>query len=148
MTISAAELPNEIQTLLDERAEHIAAISKIDSTLAGVTAALGGPKASSYMAAGLAAPKAMAKAPPAPSPKSAPAKKRGRGSFSVSATELVLQFLKGNKNATTKAITAHLVGQGRSPGAVSNALSVLTTAKKLKRTPLGKGQMGSTYSLV
>jgi hypothetical protein len=139
LAIIASEIPTTIQSLLDQRHQHVEAISKIDHTLAAVTVALG-----SY---GVASP-APAKASLVPVAKKAPAaKKRSRGSFAVSATDLVLEFLKSNKGATTKAITEYVVAKGRSTGSVSNALSVLSKAKKLKRTPLGKGKLGSTYSL-
>ncbi len=134
---TASALPQSIQTLLDLREQHVASISKIDATLEGVAAALNG-------SATVSAP---AKATVVAAPKPAVAKKHGRGSFAVSATDLVLKFLGSNKNSTTAEITKHLLSEGRSAGSGSNALSVLTTAKKLKRTPLGKGKMGSTYSL-
>jgi hypothetical protein len=136
---SPSALPQAIQDLLDLRDQHVRFISNIDTTLETVAAALNGTAVSS------AAPTKMTSAP-VPKPPVAK-KRRGRGSFAVSATELVLKYLGTNKNPTTKEITQHLVSAGRSLGAVSNALSVLTKAKKLKRTPLGKGQMGSTYSL-
>jgi hypothetical protein len=75
------------------------------------------------------------------------AKVRKRAKFAVSASDLVLAFVKTKKNPTSKEITQHLLSEGRNLGAVSNALSVLTQKKKLKRTPLGKGLPGSTYSL-
>ncbi len=133
-SISATELPTFIQTLLEQKVHHTDAIAKIDATLAKVSAALNGTVAAP------AAPAAVKVKPVA-------AKKRGRSVYAVSASELVLGFLKTNKEATTKAITQHLASKGRSAGAASNALSVLTTQKKLKRTPLGKGVMGSKYSL-
>lgn len=139
-SINATQLPTQIQQLLSQRQQHTDAITKIDKTLAGVMAALGGTTT-------LAAPKALpTAAKPVVSKAPAQPKKRQRGSYAVSATDLVLTFLKG-KPATTKEITDYIVGQGRSTGAVSNALSVLTKAKKLKRTPLGKGVLGSTYAL-
>jgi hypothetical protein len=138
-SITTAALPNQIQQLLTQRQQHTDAISKIDKTLAGVTAALGGT------AKPVVQPKAavVATAKKAAVTKSKPA---SRGTFTVSAPDLVLALLKG-KPATTKEITKHLVSQGRTTSSVSNALSVLTKAKKLKRTPLGKGLLGSTYSL-
>ena len=140
-SISAAQLPTTIQTLLDERAEHVAAIGKIDKTLADVAAALGTPVTAAV--AKPSAPVAVAK-PPATSNKSKPAK---RGAYAVSATDLVLAFVKAKGNPTSKEVGEHLASQGRSAGATSNALSVLTASKKLKRKPFGKGKMGSTYSL-
>jgi hypothetical protein len=145
-TLSPAAFPQTIQQLLEKRESHVQEISKIDKTLADVMVALGA-KPSAPVPAAVPAPAAKVVAAPvtkkAPDPK---AKKRSR--FSVSASDLVLAFVKSKKNPTTKEITQHLVSEGRSLGAVSNALSVLTTKKKLKRSPLGKGLMGSTYSLV
>jgi hypothetical protein len=139
-SILAAELPTTIQTLLDERAEHVAAIGQIDKTLADVAAALG-------TVAPTVATKPVASAPVTMRPAPTKAKPAKRGAYTVSATDLVLAFVKTKGNPTSKEIGEHLASQGRSAGATSNALSVLTSAKKLKRKPLGKGKMGSTYSL-
>ena len=70
------------------------------------------------------------------------AKGKKRSRFGVSASDLVLAFVKAKKSPTTKEITQHLLSEGRSLGATSNALSTLAKAKKLKRTPLGKGVNG------
>jgi FaeA-like protein len=136
---TAAELPNVIQQLLEKRKQHTEAISQIDQTLARVNAALRGTQA----------PATASKPPAAPAAQAliVKAKKPGLTRFAVSATDLVLKFIREKKTPTTKEINQHLLSQGRSVGAVSNALSVLTAAKKLKRTPLGKGMMGSTYSI-
>ena len=139
-SISATELPSHIQQLLEQREQHTAAISHIDQTLAKVTAALGGTTA----------PAVVAKPPVAPAaPKIVPAKlqKGKRSKFGVSTSDLVLSFVKANKSPTTQAIMKHLASEGRTASSGSNALSVLTGAKKLKRTPLGKGILGSTYSI-
>jgi hypothetical protein len=136
---STAELPSHIQQLLDQRQQHTAAIRQIDDTLARVTAALGGR----------IAPATVSK-PTAPMAVKAPAvkaKKGKRSKFTVSTNELVLSFVKANKNPTTQKIMQHLASEGRTVSSGSNALSVLTSAKKLKRTPLGKGMLGSTYSI-
>ncbi len=144
-TLSPAAFPQTIQELLEKREHHVGEISKIDKTLADVMIALGGKSVAPAAAAG---PAPAAKVTAAPTAKKAPAPKaKKRGQFSVSASDLVLAFVKAKKNPTTKEITQHLLSEGRSLGAVSNALSVLTTKKTLKRTPLGKGLMGSTYSL-
>jgi len=143
-SISATAIPSYIQDLLEKREQHTVSISEIDATLAKVSAALGGLPAPAAVA-----PKPVAKPAVTVSPavKAKPAKTAARGKFSVSATDLVLKFIAANKSPTTKEITQHLLSEGRSLGAVSNALSVLTKAKTLKRTPLGKGLMGSRYSL-
>jgi len=137
---SATELPSLIQQLLEQRKLHADSISQIDQTLAKVTAALGGTTA----------PAVAARTPVAPTASKAAAakpKKRKRIAFSVSTNDLVLAFVKANKNPTTQKIMQHLAREGRTASSGSNALSVLTSAKKLKRTPLGKGVLGSTYSL-
>ena len=129
------ELPRKIQHLLEQRQQHVDALTKIDHSLAAVDAALGGKGAST-------------KARPAiPAGKPPVTKGKRRGRFAVSATDLVLAFVKEKKNPTTQEIMKHAAAEGRTTGAASNALSVLTQSKKLKRTPLGKGILGSTYSL-
>ena len=135
---SATQLPSQIQTLLKLREQHTAAVRQIDKTLAGVVAALGGPQ--------LTAIRAGANGAPAAKPLGARKRKR-RGTFSVSATELVLEFIKTKTNPTTQQIMQHLASNGRSASSGSNALSVLTAAKRLKRAPLGSGILGSRYSL-
>ena len=138
-TISSAALPAQIQKLLDQKAEHSAAISKIEKTLAGVTAALGGS----------VTPVAVTKtAPAAVKTPVVKGKKRTRTKFAVSTNDVILSFVRARKTPTSKEITQHLLTEGRTSSVASNALSMLTAAaKKLKRTPLGKGMLGSTYSL-
>jgi hypothetical protein len=136
--MSATQLPDQIQALLTRRDQHTAAVSQIDKTLASVMAALGG----SYS---VPVP-TKASQPPAAKAAGAPQRKN-RGSFSVSASDLVLEFIKAKKNPTTQEIMQHLASKGRSASSGSNSLSVLTAAKKLKRVPLGAGIMGSRYSL-
>jgi len=137
---SAAELPNKIQQLLEQRQQHTAAISQIDHTLAKVSAALGGTTAPLTVSKSTATPVAV-KAP------AVKGKKRTRTKFAVSTNDVILAFVKAKKNPTSKEITQHLLSEGRTSSVASNALSVLTAAKKLKRTPLGKGILGSTYSI-
>jgi hypothetical protein len=137
-TIPATQLPSQIQTLLKLREQHTAAVSQIDKTLAGIVAALGGPRSTAIPARANRSPAAK---PPAAN------KRKRRGTFSVSASDLVLEFIKASKNPTTQEIMQHLASKGRSASSGSNALSVLTSANKLKRAPLGKGVLGSRYSL-
>jgi hypothetical protein len=137
--MSVAELPTKIQTLLDERSDHVVSIEKIDKTLAGVAAALGTPAPVQKIA--------IAATPLAKKPKPVKSKRAKRSAYAVSATDLVLAFVNAKGSPTSKEIGEHLASEGRSAGATSNALSVLTTAKKLKRKPLGTGKMGSTYSI-
>jgi len=140
-SFSATALPNHIQQLLAQREQHTAAITQIDQTLAKVAAVLGGQVA---LSAAVARPAVTAVAAKAPAAKGS---RRRRSRFGVSTAEVILTFVKAHKNPTTKEITEHLVSEGRTASVVSNALSVLTRAGELKRTPLGKGILGSRYSL-
>lgn len=137
---SATELPNLIQQLLEQRQQHADSITHIDQTLAKVTAALGGAAA----AVAVSKPTGKPAAVKAPVVK---AKRGKRSQFAVSTSDLVLAFVKANGNPTTQKIMEHLASEGRTASSGSNALSTLTAAKKLKRTPLGKGIPGSTYSI-
>jgi hypothetical protein len=137
---SAIELPNLIQELLEQRQLHANSISQIDQTLARVTAALGG----TATAVAVSKPAGKPAAVKAPVVK---AKSGKRSQFTVSTGDLVLAFVKANANSTTQKIMQHLASEGRTASSGGNALSVLTAAKKLKRTPLGKGIPGSTYSI-
>ena len=126
----------------------MSAINQIDQTLARVTAALGG--AGLTAKAGVTPPASRAAKGPKQSvqTKAGAGPRKGRRSkFAVSTSDLVLSFVKANGSPTTQAIMQHLANEGRTVSSGSNALSTLATAKKLKRTPLGKGIMGSTYSL-
>jgi hypothetical protein len=134
---SAVQLPSQIQALLKLREQHTAAVHQIDKTLAGVMSALGGSR-STAVPSGANGPAVKRLGAP---------KRKQRGAFAVSASELVLEFIKAKKNPTTQEIMEHLVSKGRSASSGSNSLSVLTSAKKLKRAPLGKGILGSRYSL-
>jgi hypothetical protein len=135
----ASQLAQRIQHLVDERQQHTDAIARIDEILGGVGAALGGASASPN------GKKVVAAATQAPAPKGKK-RRRGRGHFALSAEASILAFVKQEKNPTTAEISHHLLGEGRSNGAV-NALTKLVKEKKLKRTPLGKGIRGSRYSL-
>lgn len=59
----------------------------------------------------------------------------------------MLAFVKEHKNPTSQEIERHWTSEGRR-GLAANSLTRLVKAKKLKRTPLGKGIRGSRYSLV
>lgn len=71
-------------------------------------------------------------------------KRRRRSRFAVSGNETILSFVRDHPNSTTQDIKKHWAAEGRGGGA-DNALSLLTKAKKLKRTALGKGIRGSSY---
>jgi hypothetical protein len=134
ISIPATGLPKQIQQLLDQRQEHTDALTKIDGLLDAITAALGGKRGS----LGPAAVKAPA----------TKVKRSKRRRFAISAPDLVLAFVKEKKNPTTQEIMKYVKSQGRTAGAGSNALSILTQTKKLKRAPLGEGRLGSRYSVV
>ena len=76
-----------------------------------------------------------------------PTKRRKRRSFSVTAPDLILSFVKQKKkNPTSKEINAHWKSENRS-GTADNTLSLMVKTRILKRTPLGEGIRGSRYSL-
>jgi DNA-binding transcriptional regulator YiaG len=80
---------------------------------------------------------AMAAAKPA-----AP-KAQKRGQLPLSREEFILSLLKGRKALTSKEINAAWKKSGRVANA-DNTLSIMTKAKKMKRTKL-KGRKGSEY---
>jgi hypothetical protein len=129
------EVPERIQSLLTKRQEHLDAVGVIDATLARVASVLSpnghSPKPTS----------AAANAPVAAGKKS-----NRQGKFATSANDSILAFVKSNKNPTTQDIKKHWASEGRGGGA-DNPLSMLTKAKKLKRTPLENGIRGSRYSI-
>jgi len=140
-SISTSQFPQRIQQLVDERQQHADVLARIDQILGGIGAVLGRAAASTNGKKLVAAP-ASTQAPAVKGKK----RRRGRGHFALSAEESILAFVKQEKNPTTAEISQHLLGEGRSNGAI-NALTKLVKEKKLKRTPLGKGIRGSRYSL-
>lgn len=136
--IPAAELARRIQQLIDDRQQHVDALAQIEETLASVGAALGGAVLNGRKAAATAAPM---EAPAGPGKR-----RRRRGRFAVNAEDSILSVVKQRKNMTTQEVNAHFEDEGRNSTA-DNALSKLVREKKLKRTPLGKGIRGSSYSL-
>ena len=140
--IPPTELATRIHQLVEARQQHVDAIAQINQTLAGVGAALGGTvKLSNGRKSAIAAAAAPEQAAPGPGKR-----RRRRGSFAMNAEDSILAFVKENKNMTTQDINKHFEEEGRSSTA-DNALSKLVRERKLKRTPLGKGIRGSTYSL-
>ena len=138
-----------------------AAIGVIDATIARVTAALGGtthkPVAHTPAAPTKklgrpfkAKPAPVAKAPATKAPvikspaAKAPAPKAAKSG--LTANEFVIEFIKAKKNPTSQEINKHWKDSGRK-GMADNNLSLLTKAKKIKRTPLGGGARGSRYSI-
>ncbi len=139
--IPDSKLPSRVQQLLDQRQKHTEAVISIDNTLASVQSALG-----SKSIAPLAAKSPVVRVA-AKSPTAKVKKRRKRGIFALSGEESVLAFVKQHKTATTKQVNQHFKAEGRASTA-DNALSKLTAEKKLKRTPLGNGMAGSSYSLL
>jgi hypothetical protein len=150
-------LPHHIEQLLSKRHDHVSAIAVIDATLARVTAALGGLAGGSAngpavklvkpakTVAAKVAPAIVAKAPKIKIVKTRKPRKDSR--YAMTANDLVISFITAKKNPTSQEVTKYWKEHGRN-GTPDNTLSLLTKAKKLKRTPLGKGIRGSRYSLV
>ena len=76
--------------------------------------------------------------------KKAPAK-RTRGTYKVTAEQVVIEFLKKKGEAMTKAINANWDAKKR-PGTADKVLCLLVKDKMIKRSHK-KGVQGSTYSL-
>jgi hypothetical protein len=133
---NATHVAERLESLLRQRKEHADAITLIDETLAKVAGVLtpGGGRGRPGRPPGYA---------------SIPAKrgrKRRRSRFPTSGNESILTFVAEHPNATTQDIKKHWASEGRGGGA-DNALSLLTKARKLKRTALGKGIRGSSYTV-
>ncbi len=126
---STGGIASQIESLLSDRADHQAAIDKIDATLAKIESMLGGSSA-----------KASTGAKRGPKPG-----RRKRGSFSMSGDESIIAFIKSAGTPTTKDVNKHWKGEGRG-GSADNALTKLVKLKKLKRIKL-KGERGSKYSV-
>jgi hypothetical protein len=147
---SPAALPKYIEQLLAEHKEHSAALATIESTLAKVTAALGGttPAPAAMPAKKLGRPfkSESSAAATVPATKPAPAKK-GPKATGMTANEFVLSYIGSHKSPTTKEINDAWKADGRS-GTADNSLSLLNKAKKIKRTKLVKPERGSVYSVL
>jgi hypothetical protein len=129
---SAASVVQRLESLLHLRKTHADAIAAIDQMLARAAGILTGGR-----------PRGR---PPASA--SAPAKrgrKRRRRQFATSGNESILAFVRDHPGASTQEVKKHWASEGRGGGA-DNALSLLTKAKKLKRTQV-EGVRGGSYSL-
>jgi hypothetical protein len=130
-----------IERLLNERQQHADALAAINQTLRQIGAALneGGnghrpgrkPAGAGNGAAGSGRKR----------------RRRGRRSFSTTAEEFVIDFVRNHKNAVSRDINEAWKAEGRGHKA-DNTLSKLVKEKRLKRTPLGEGIRGSRYSVV
>lgn len=125
------DVTQRIQSLLESRQEHEAAITAIDKTLSRVAGLLtvNGRAIKTTAVKGLRAGK----------------RKRVRRKFAVSGEQSILAFVKSRTNPVGREIEKHWASEGRAVTA-ANLLSKLVKEKKLKRTPL-KGERGSRYSL-
>ncbi|HEX4123362.1 MAG TPA: hypothetical protein VHY37_01445 [Tepidisphaeraceae bacterium] len=135
---SVTSVAQRLESLLQQRKEHADAIAEIDLMLTRVAGVLspGGGRGKAPAASGNA---------PAGTGRGR-RKRRRRSRFAVSGNESILSFVRQHPNATTQEIKTHWGAEGRGGGA-DNSLSLLTKAKKLKRTALGKGIRGSSYTV-
>jgi hypothetical protein len=125
------DLTQRIQSLLEKREEHAAAITAIDAALsraAGVLT-LNGSAIKSF----------------AGKEHRAGRRRRSRRTFAVSGEQSILAFVKSKSNPVGREIEKHWSSEGRAVTA-ANLLSKLVKEKKLKRAPL-KNERGSRYSL-
>jgi hypothetical protein len=125
------DIAARIRSLLEQRQAHADAAARIEETLEQIGRLVG----SSNDTRRGRSPNAV----------SAPRRRRGRGSYRVTAEDLVLSFVNERKNPTGRDINAHWKAEGR-PWTADVTLGRLTKAKRLKRTPLD-GQRGSRYSV-
>ena len=135
----AANLPQRIQALLEERQRHAEAMTRIDETLTQIGTALNGSPGAQQPGRRPGRPAAVATS--AVEPKM---RRRGRGAFATTADEFVQSFVKEKKNPTSREINEAWTAEGRSNKA-DNTLTKLVKEKKLRRVPLGKGMRGSRY---
>jgi len=132
-TPTSTVLSTRIQQLVSERERHADAVAAIDQTLSQIDKLLGTNTTTT--------PSGPDKKVTVPAPK-----KSKRRSFTTTAAESVLEFVKKNGGATTKEIQKNWKSERRG-GTADNTLSQLFKDKKLKRTPL-KDQRGSRYTLL
>ena len=131
------DLTQRIQSLLDKRQEHTAAVAAIDETLARVSSVLKEIGSNRKIVASSSKPSTVVK--------TSGKGKKVRRKFAVSGEQSILNFVKSKSNPVGKEIQKHWASEGRA-GAAANLISKLVKAKRLKRTPL-KDERGSHYSL-
>jgi hypothetical protein len=137
------DLAGHVQKLVEEKQQHLEALSRIEQTLEQIGGLLGqngqrrGRKPGRPAAHPVFEPTASA----------APAqRKRRRRRFAVSGNDLILNFVRERRKPTTREIAELWKSEDRA-GKVDNTLSQLVKAGRLKRAPLGGGERGSRYSL-
>ena len=157
------DLAQSIQELQDERKQHADAIDRIDQTLQNVRAALGEaagvgrarrgrpPKALSAAFSGAFGGETGGAiggefAPAAGRGARRRGRRRTRARYETTGDESVLNFVRSNRNPTTKEIKQHWASESRG-GTADNVLSKLVREGKLKRTQIPDDR-GSRYSLI
>ena len=133
----AAQFDRTIAQLITKRRTYTEGLAQIDAILAKYNIQIGNGSVS-------AAGPARNRATTAKSPAAAPARRRGRRSFSQTADEFVLALLK-DKQMITGEINAAWKRAGRG-GAADNTLGKLVKEKRIKRTPVKDGR-GSSYAV-
>jgi ferric-dicitrate binding protein FerR (iron transport regulator) len=130
-----------IQQLVEQRQQHQDAITRIDSTLERIGAAL------TNGTAPVRGTKHLSALSPGETPVRSKRRRRGRRrKFGMTAEASILKFVQEHKNPTTQEIKKHWTNEGRG-GTADNALSLLVRQKKLKRTPL-EDRRGSRFALL
>ena len=144
-TISPEGLKAHIEKLLSERKVHADALARVDATLAQISSLLNVPTAKRRGRPPGSTNKASAAAAIMAAPAAGKPGRRKRRRFAVSGNESILNFVKENRNPTTKEIKAHWDSENRG-GKVDNALSKLVKDGALSRAPI-PGERGSRYSI-
>src|SRR5665213_4441357 len=144
-TVSPDGLKAHIDGLLSQRKIHTDALARIDATLGQISSLLNVPAPKRRgRPPGRTSLAAVAIAHAAPAPAAAPAGKPGRRKrrrFAVSGNDSILNFVRSQRNPTTKEIKGHWDSENRG-GKVDNALSKLVKDGALARTPI-PGERGS-----
>ena len=132
---------DRIQKLVSERREHSEAIARIDQVLRQIGDVLGGTS----RGPGRPPTSTFSWAPHMSS--SAPKRRgrRGRRSYSLTATDLITNFVRDRGSPTTQDIKQLWNSEGRK-GTADNVLSLLVRTGKLRRKPVEEGR-GSRYVL-
>jgi len=122
------DIAGSIRSLLEQRQDHVAAAARIEETLDQI--------------ARLVSSKGTQ--PVRPRATRSHRRGRGRGSYKMTAEELVLAFVRDQRNPTGREVNEHWRAAGR-PWSADVTLGKLVKAKRLRRTPLD-GERGSRYS--
>ncbi len=139
---SVDSLSSHLEKLVSDRQHHADAIAMIDETLSKVSAALtavGGRATHQPAAMASSSHGGEARAPR----RKGTGKRRGRGSYEMTAEQFVINFVQGHDSPSTQEINKEWKGNGRR-GSADNTLSKAVRDGKLTRTSL-EGRRGSTY---